>query len=254
MIKLGVLASGRGSNFEAIAQNIHSGYLKDVSISIVISDNPQAAVLTRARKYGIEALAVDPYTFLPEKHNSKGHMTQEQKNTSPGTDQPIELVLNKNYKKKLWNAYKDLYFTHLTQELQKKGVDLVILAGFMKVVGKPLIDCFPNRIMNIHPALLPSFPGLNGQRQSLDYGVKIAGCTVHFVDQGVDTGPVIIQAAVPVFDDDNEETLSERILKEEHRIYTLAIQFFAQDRIRVKGRKVSIVDAEYDGNYLINPQ
>ena len=254
MVKIGVLASGRGSNFEAIAQNIRSGYLKNVSISVVISDNPRAAVLSRAQKYEIEALAIDPYTFLPEKLNSKITTTQEQKNISSQTDHPIELLRNKKYTRKMWNAYKDLYFSHLAQELEKREVDLVILAGFMRLVGKPLIDRFPNRIMNIHPALLPAFPGLHGQKQALDYGAKITGCTVHFVDEGLDTGPVIIQAAVPVFIDDNEETLSERILKEEHRIYTLAIRFFAQGKIHINGRKVSISNAEYSGNYLINPQ
>ena len=115
-----------------------------------------------------------------------------------------------------------------------------MLAGFMRLVRKPLTDAFPNRIMNIHPALLPSFPGLHGQKQAIDYGVKISGCTVHFVDKGMDTGPVIIQAAVPVMPDDTEDTLSERILSFEHRIYPEAVRLFSEGRLEIKGRKVSI--------------
>lgn len=257
MIKLGVLASGRGSNFEAIAANIQSGFLKDVTISVVISDNPQAPVITRAKKLNIETLVIDPYTFLSEKLSSKNHDSIENKEhgSSQLTDQSIkELNNEKKRKKQIWNAHKDIYFSHLSDKLKKRKVDLIILAGFMKVVGKTLIHDFPNRIMNIHPALLPAFPGLHGQKQALDYGVKVAGCTVHFVDEGMDTGPIIIQAVVPVFDDDTEDTLSERILKEEHRIYSMAISFFAQGKIQVQGRKVTIIDADYTDDCLINPQ
>lgn len=119
-------------------------------------------------------------------------------------------------------------------------MDLVILAGFMRIVRKPLLSAFPMRIMNIHPALLPSFPGLHGQRQALDYGVKVSGCTVHFVDEGMDTGPIIIQASVPVMPDDTEESLSERILKEEHKIYPEAIRLYEKGRLEIKERKVKI--------------
>lgn len=119
-------------------------------------------------------------------------------------------------------------------------MDLVILAGFMRIITSTFLKAFPQKIMNIHPALLPSFPGIHGQKQALEYGVKLSGCTVHFVDEGVDTGPIIIQSAVQVFDDDTEETLAARILKEEHRIYPLAIQFFAEGKIEIKGRKISI--------------
>jgi phosphoribosylglycinamide formyltransferase-1 len=137
--------------------------------------------------------------------------------------------------------------------LQKRNVGLVVLAGFMRIVGKPLIDAFPNGIMNIHPALLPSFPGLHGQKQAVEYGVKVSGCTVHFVDEGMDTGPVIIQAVVPVYHDDTEDSLSERILKMEHKIYPEAIRLFSEGRLEVEGRVVKIkIDAHPD-NSLVNP-
>lgn len=128
-----------------------------------------------------------------------------------------------------------------------------MLAGFLRIVGKPLIDVFPNRIMNIHPALLPSFPGLHGQKQAIEYGVKISGCTVHFVDEGMDTGPIIIQASVPVCHGDTEDILSERILKLEHKIYPEAIRLFSEGRLEVDGRTVRIKgDASSEG-YLVNP-
>ncbi|NOZ68473.1 MAG: phosphoribosylglycinamide formyltransferase [Deferribacteres bacterium] len=198
-LTLGVLASGRGSNFQSIIDSIESGAL-NARIAVLITDNPGAYALERAAKHNIEALIIRPRDF-PD---------------------------------------KDAYYSHIAGELGKRGVELVILAGFMRVVGKALIEKYPNRIMNIHPALLPSFPGLHGQKQAVDYGVKISGCTVHFVDEGVDTGPVIIQAAVPVYHDDTEETLSERILREEHRIFPEAIRLYAEGRISVEGRKVII--------------
>ena len=123
----------------------------------------------------------------------------------------------------------------------------------MRIVGKPLLDAYPDSVMNIHPALLPSFPGLHGQKQANDYGVKITGCTVHFVDEGMDTGPIIIQAAVPVRDDDTEETLSERILKLEHKIFPEAIKIFSEGRIEMHGRKVLIRGSVFDERPLINP-
>jgi len=123
----------------------------------------------------------------------------------------------------------------------------------MRIVGKPLINAFPNRVMNIHPALLPSFPGLHGQKQAMDYGVKISGCTVHFVDEGMDTGPIIIQAAVPVYDHDTEETLSERILKLEHIIYPEAIRLFSEGRLRVNGRIVEIAGGTSTDQFVLNP-
>jgi phosphoribosylglycinamide formyltransferase-1 len=144
-------------------------------------------------------------------------------------------------------------YTKIAGELQARNVGLVVLAGFMRIVGKPLINAFPNRIMNIHPALLPSFPGLHGQKQALDYGVKISGCTVHFVDEGMDTGPIIIQAAVPVYHHDTEETLSERILKLEHKIYPEAIRLFAEGKLQVDGRIVRITDGLNSDQSVVNP-
>jgi phosphoribosylglycinamide formyltransferase-1 len=180
LLKLGILISGNGSNLQSIIDYIEKGSLK-ATIKIVISNNPDAYGLTRAKKHGI----------------------------------PVVILKN-------------------------NSVDLVILAGFMRVLTPTFLKAFPQKIMNIHPALLPSFPGIHGQKQALEYGVKLSGCTVHFVDEGVDTGPIIIQSAVQVFDDDTEETLAARILKEEHRIYPQAIQFYTEGKIEIKGRKVRI--------------
>jgi len=211
-IRLAVLASGRGSNFQAIIDSVSSGYIR-ADICLLITDNSEAFSIERAKKHGIEHL-----TLLPRNFGSR-----------------------------------DDYFSRIASELKNRSVDLVVLAGFMRIVGRPLIEAFPDRIMNIHPALLPSFPGLHGQKQALDYGVKISGCTVHFVDEGMDTGPIIIQASVPVLDGDTEDTLSERILKYEHRIYPEAVRLFAEGKIRVDGRKVRIsADAPSEGA-LINP-
>ncbi len=211
-LRIGVLASGRGSNFQSIIDQIESKRLNS-EISLLITDNPSAFAIERAKKHGIEYLVIIPKEFRS----------------------------------------KDEFFMKIAEELKKKDVGLVILAGFMRVVGKPLIDAFPNQIMNIHPALLPAFPGLHGQRQALEYGAKISGCTVHFVDDGIDTGPIIIQAAVPVFQDDTEDTLSERILRYEHKIYPKAIQLFSEGRIAVEGRKVKIKGYTPSDIYIINP-
>jgi phosphoribosylglycinamide formyltransferase-1 len=209
---LGVLASGRGSNLQSIIDSIESGYIH-AEIRLLITDNPEAYALERARRHGIEYLVLEPRQF----------------------------------------GGRDLYFESIAQHLRKRGVGLVALAGFMRIVGKPLIAAFPNRIMNIHPALLPAFPGLHGQRQANDYGVKISGCTVHFVDEGMDTGPVIIQAAVPVMDDDTEESLSERILGFEHKIFPEAIRLFAEGRLEIIDRKVWIKDVQRHEAGFINP-
>jgi phosphoribosylglycinamide formyltransferase-1 len=212
ILRIGVLASGRGSNFQSIIDEIESDRLK-AEIVLLITDNPSAFAIERARKHGVEYLVVQPKEY----------------------------------------PSKDDYFVRIADALKKKNVELVVLAGFMKIVGKPLIDAFPNRIMNIHPALLPSFPGLHGQKQAIDYGAKISGCTVHFVDEGMDTGPIIIQAAVPVFQNDTEETLSERILKYEHRIYPEAIRLFSEGKIKVEGRKVRIKGYNSVDACVINP-
>jgi phosphoribosylglycinamide formyltransferase-1 len=212
VLKIGVLASGRGSNFQSIIDEIESDRL-NAEIVLLITDNPSAFAIERAIKHRIDYLII-----LPKEYRSR-----------------------------------DDLFSNISDELKKKNVELVVLAGFMRIVGKPLIDAFPNRIMNIHPALLPSFPGLHGQKQALDYGVKISGCTVHFVDEGMDTGPVIIQAAVPVSQHDTEETLSEKILRLEHKIYPEAIRLFSEGKIEVQGRKVRIKGYNHFDTHMINP-
>jgi len=212
VLKIGVLASGRGSNFQSIIDEIASDRL-NAEIVLLITDNPSAFAIERAKQHRIDYLVV-----LPKEYRSRDNL-----------------------------------FSKISDELKKKNVDLVVLAGFMRIVGKPLINAFPNKIMNIHPALLPSFSGLHGQKQAVDYGVKISGCTVHFVDEGMDTGPVIIQAAVPVSQNDTEETLSEKILRLEHKIYPEAIRLFSEGKIEVEGRKVRIRGyAPFDA-HMINP-
>jgi phosphoribosylglycinamide formyltransferase-1 len=211
MLKIGVLASGRGSNFQSIIDSIESGFI-NAEISILITDKPDAYAIERARNHGIESLVMKPQDF-------KG---------------------------------KDNYYAAVASELIKRNVELVVLAGFMRVVGKALLDQYQNRVMNIHPALLPSFPGLHGHKDAIDYGVKISGCTVHFVDEGVDTGPIIAQAAVPAYDDDTEETLSARILKKEHEIFPLAIKLYSEGKISLEGRTVKIQSSKGDGS-LVNP-
>jgi phosphoribosylglycinamide formyltransferase-1 len=173
-------------------------------IKIVISNNPDAYGITRAIKHGISVVTLKQEDFKTKQ------------------DFDLELI----------------------RILKSNGIELVILAGFMRILTSAFLKTFPQKIMNIHPALLPSFPGTHGQKQAFEYGVKFSGCTVHFVDEGVDTGPIIIQGVVPVNDDDTEETLTARILKEEHRIYPRAIQLFAEGKIEIKGRKVKIKAAE----------
>ena len=147
-----------------------------------------------------------------------------------------------------------LFRSHLVEILKSHSVDLVILAGFMRLLTPAFIKAFPLKILNIHPALLPAFPGLHVQEKAVEYGVKFSGCTVHMVDEGVDTGPIVIQAVVPVHEDDTEEALAKRILKEEHRIYPQAIKFFAEGRIEVKGRKVIIKGCRKIEGALENPK
>ena len=212
MLKIGVLASGRGSNFQAIINAVKTGYLK-ARVEVLITDNPAAYAIKRADDNGIARLVMRPADY----------------------------------------ASPDTYYEAVADELVKRGVGLVVLAGFMRVVRKPLIDLFPMSIMNIHPALLPSFPGLHAQRQAISYGVKLSGCTVHFVDEGMDTGPVIIQAAVPVYHDDTEDSLSERILEYEHLIFPYAIRLFAEGRLEVEGRVVNIRGQIKDDGVVISP-
>ena len=211
-LRLGVLASGRGSNFQSIIDAIDNKTLK-AEIALLITDNPSALAIERAKKHGVAYLVIKPREF----------------------------------------GSRDEFYIKAADELKSRRVDLVILAGFMRIVGKPLIDSFPHRIMNIHPALLPAFPGLRGQKQALEYGVKVSGCTVHFVDEGMDTGPIITQAAVPVYHDDTEEILSERILKLEHKIYPEAIRLFSESRLKVEGRIVRIQGNFPSDASLVNP-
>lgn len=196
MKRLAILLSGRGSNFEAIANNVASGAL-DASIAVVISNRPEARGLEIARQRGLNAIAVP----------------------SKGMD-------------------REAFDRCLMDELRSYQVDLVCLAGYMRLLSATFIREFPNRILNIHPSLLPAFPGLDAQHQALAYGVKVSGCTVHFVDEYLDAGPILVQAAVPVHDDDTEETLAARILREEHRIYSEAIRIVLSGRYRVEGRRV----------------
>jgi phosphoribosylglycinamide formyltransferase-1 len=198
-LRIGVLASGSGSNLQALIDASTNGTLP-VEISCVICNNSDAFALQRASQHGIKALYLDHRLF-------KG---------------------------------REAYDTAIVAVLKENGVELVILAGFMRIITNVILDAFPMSVMNIHPALLPSFPGLHAQKQALEYGVKITGCTVHFVDAGTDTGPVIIQASVPVLEDDTEETLASRIQKEEHRIFPEAVRLYATGRLSVTGRTVHI--------------
>jgi phosphoribosylglycinamide formyltransferase-1 len=198
-LRIGILASGRGSNLKAIINAVARGEL-DVEPAVVISDVAGARALDIAREAGVDAVYVDP----------------EKK------------------KARLSDAAED----RIIEELERRGIGLVVLAGFMRILSPKLVRAFRSRILNIHPSLLPSFPGLGVQKKALEYGVRFSGCTVHFVDEGVDTGPIIIQAVVPVMDDDTEESLSKRILREEHRIYPEAIRLYAEGRLRIVGRRV----------------
>jgi phosphoribosylglycinamide formyltransferase 1 len=196
---LAVLVSGNGSNLQAIIDRIESGGL-NARIACVISNNPDAYALTRARAHAIPAIV----------HENRSCTDRRE------------------------------YDAALVRILQDHGVKLVVLAGFMRILSDVMVNAFPNAIMNIHPALLPSFPGLHAQQQALDYGVRFSGCTVHFVDCGTDTGPIILQSVVPVMQDDTEELLSARIQAEEHRTFPEAVRLFIEGKIRVAGRHVRI--------------
>lgn len=172
----------------------------NADICIVISDKKDALALDKARDEGISAVCIEPVRY----------------------------------------SSKDEYEMEIVRELQNKDVDLVVLAGYMRLVGKEFLKAYPHRIVNIHPALLPSFQGLHAQRQAVDYGVKYSGCTVHLVDDGMDTGPIILQTVVPVYDSDTEDSLSERILIQEHKIYSQALQYIAEGKAYIDGRKIII--------------
>ena len=196
MKRLGILLSGRGSNFEAIARNVAAGAVP-ADIAVVISNRPQARGLELARELGLNAVCIP----------SKGMEREE-------------------------------YDRLLIDELRKNRVDLVCLAGFMRLLSATFVREFRYRILNIHPSLLPAFPGLDAQHQALDHGAKISGCTVHFVDEGLDSGPIVVQAAVEIRDEDTSDSLSARILAEEHRIYSEAIRLVLSGKYRVEGRRV----------------
>src|SRR3979411_2697007 len=195
--RIGVLLSGRGSNFEALADSISAGRIPGAEIVLVISNREDAPGLARAAARAI------PSQVIP----SKGLQRE---------------------------AYDQL----VVAELKRAGVELVCRAGFMRLLSPYFVASFPQRILNIHPSLLPSFPGLEAQRQALEYGVKFSGCTVHFVDENLDAGPIVLQAIVPVEDSDTEESLSARILKEEHRIYSEAVRIVLEGRFTIVGRRV----------------
>ncbi|MCP9455038.1 MAG: phosphoribosylglycinamide formyltransferase [Nitrospira sp.] len=219
-LRVAVLASGRGSNLQAIIDAIEAGQV-EARVVAVISNRKDAQALERARNHGVPDLFVDPKLFagLPDS--------------------------------------REAYDRAILEILLQHDVELVLLAGYMKIVTSVLVNAYQNRMMNIHPSLLPSFPGLHGQKQALDWGCKLAGCTVHFVTEGVDEGPIIIQAAVPVFDDDTPDTLAARILVQEHKIYPRAVQLFAEGRLRVEGRRVYIDGGfdrtPYESHVLISP-
>jgi phosphoribosylglycinamide formyltransferase-1 len=196
---MGVLLSGRGSNFDALAESVEAGRIPNADIPIVVSNQDTAAGMDLARARRIDARVIP----------SKG-------------------------------LERETYDRQVVAALREKDVDLVCLAGYMRLLSPYFVRQFPQRILNIHPSLLPAFPGLEPQRQALEHGAKIAGCTVHFVDENLDAGPIIIQAAVPVEDGDTPEILAARILREEHRIYTEAVNIVLQDRYRIEGRRVLI--------------
>jgi phosphoribosylglycinamide formyltransferase-1 len=199
-LAVGVLASGRGSNLQAILDACaRPGF--PARVRVVISDRERAPALERARAAGVEALWVNPKDF----------------------------------------GDREAYDLALVRELQARGVGLVCQAGYMRILSPAYIRAFAGRALNVHPSLLPAFPGLHAQRQALEHGVKVAGATVHFADEGVDSGPIVLQAAVPVEPDDTEETLAARILEQEHRLYPEAIRLFAEGRLRIHGRRVHVL-------------
>jgi phosphoribosylglycinamide formyltransferase-1 len=196
MKNLGILLSGRGSNFEAIAKNVASGKIRDARIAIVISNRPDAGGIATARNLGIETLVIPSKAKAREDHDRE-----------------------------------------VVSALQQRKVDLVCLAGYMRLLSPWFVKQFPHRILNIHPSLLPAFPGLEAQEQAFAYGVKVAGCTVHFVDEELDHGPIIVQKTVLVHDDDDEGTLKARILEQEHNAYSEAIELVLNREWTVIGRK-----------------
>jgi len=211
-LKLGVLASGSGTNLQSILDACaHRSIAAEVVL--VISNNPDAGALTRAENAGVRHACINHRDF----------------------------------------SSRESFDRAVVSTLQEAGVELVCLAGFMRLITEEFLAAFPGRVINIHPALLPAFPGIDVQRKAIEYGARFSGCTVHFVDSGVDTGPVIIQAVVPILDDDTPEDLAARILVQEHQIYPRAIQLFAEGRLRIDGRRVRIDNTADGDTALINP-
>lgn len=215
-VRLGVLLSGRGSNLQAVIDAIEAGTLS-ATIAVVISNKRDAAGLERARKHGVPDVFLDPKPFAGQPDS------------------------------------REIYDRALLDLLRKHEVELVLLAGYMKIVTPVLVKAYEHRMMNIHPSLLPSFPGLEVQKKAIDHGCKIAGCTVHFVTEGVDEGPIIIQAAVPIHETDTPETLAARILEQEHRIYPRAVQLYAEGRLRVQGRRVVVRESGKPAEGFFSP-
>ncbi len=198
-MRIGVLASGQGTNLQAILDACAAGRLP-AQVALVLSDRPQAPALARARRAGVAAEAIPPSAY----------------------------------------ASREAHDAALVEALRAARVETVVLAGYQRLVSPLFLRAFPGRVVNVHPALLPAFPGLHAQRQALEYGVKVTGCTVHFVDEGVDTGPVILQEAVPVEEDDDEARLAARIRVVEHRLLVEALRLIAEGRVRVEGRRVRV--------------
>jgi phosphoribosylglycinamide formyltransferase-1 len=196
--KFGILLSGRGSNFRAIKANIDNGTVDCAEIAVVISNKADAPGLAYAEENGLDAVYLNPRDF----------------------------------------DGRENYDREIVRVLNEKGVDYVCLAGFMRIISPYFVEQFRNRIINIHPSLLPAFPGLDAQKQALEHGVKFSGCTVHFVDEKMDNGAIILQSAVPVLDNDTEETLSARILEQEHKIYPEAVRLLASGNLKLEGRRV----------------
>jgi phosphoribosylglycinamide formyltransferase-1 len=197
--RIAVLASGRGSNFQAVIDAIQAGEIPARCVAL-ITDNPKAYAIERAGKAGIPVVIVD-YSSFPS---------------------------------------REVYERALLSAMQQQDADLFVLAGYMRILGKSVVQAFPGKMVNIHPALLPSFTGLHAQRQAIEYGVKVAGCTVHFVDEHLDCGPIILQSCVPVLETDDEDALAERILKQEHIAFPEAIRLFCEGRLEIVGRTVKI--------------
>ena len=215
-LRVAVLASGRGSNLQAVIDAIEAETVQ-AKLVAVISNKKEAPALERARRHGLACLFVDP---------------------KPYAGRPDS---------------REAYDRELLDVLRRHDVELVLLAGYMKIVTRVLVEAFANRMMNIHPSLLPSFPGLDVQKKAIEWGCKLAGCTVHFVTEGVDEGPIILQAAVPILDDDTPDTLAARILEQEHKIYPRAVQLFAEERLQVAGRRVFIKAGKPEGESAISP-